>query len=173
MHIIGLILSVLGAAAFWYYRYQHSRQLIGDAADAVGRARGAYRRSKFRKKVHSSVLAGIDDPVLGTTVLLVSLAEAAAPMTHAQEARIKTILQQTTGMQCTDEHITFARWACRETPDANQVVRGLIPLWQNNLSQDEKRDVLDMARQIINQTESPQMAQEDALRRLKNGLLPT
>ncbi|MCP4998115.1 MAG: hypothetical protein GY933_04995 [Hyphomicrobiales bacterium] len=117
MHIVGFLLALIGGAAFWYYRYKQSREMIDDAVDVVGRARGAYKRRQFRNKAEASVLASIDDPVQAVSVLLVGLAEAAAPMTSETEAEIETMLSDITGASDPAEHIAFAKWTCREVPD--------------------------------------------------------
>ncbi len=170
MHIVGLLLAAIGGLAFWYYRYKQSQEMIEDAVDMVGRAKGAYKRKKFRNKAEASVLASLDDPVQAVTVLLVGLAEAATPMTSETEAGIKSLLEETTGTDEPDEHIAFAKWACREVPDLNQVIRRLAPLWNRMLDEHEKHEIVDMAQQVIDLSGSAAPVQKDAVFRLRREL---
>ena len=170
MHIVGIVLAVIAAIGVWYFRYQQSREVIHDAADAIGRAKGAYNRKKFRDKARDSVLTGIDDPILAVAVLLVGIAEADNPMTRETEDGIKAVLQKNTGATSPEEHLAFAKWACREVPDINNVIRRLVPLLNSKLDDDEKRDVIEMANQTIKLSGGPGVAGAAAVLRLQNGL---
>lgn len=170
MHIVGLLLAAIGGLAYWYFRYHQSREMIDDAVDMVGRAKGAYKRKKFRNKAEASVLASLDDPVQAVTVLLVGLAEAVTPMTNETEAGIKFLLEKTTGTDNTDEHLAFAKWACREVPDLHQVIRRLAPLWNKMLDEHEKLEIVEMANQVIDLSGSPAPVQREAVFRLRREL---
>ncbi len=88
MHILFLVLSTLGAAAFWWYRLKYLRQAGSEAMDAIGRAQGKIRRNKIRKQAEGSPVTAIDHPVIAAATLL-STVIADPSLTPAQQDLVK------------------------------------------------------------------------------------
>ncbi len=171
MHILIAIVGIVAAAAFWYWRMKAVAEVAGEIGDAAGRLRGKINRARFRRKVEGSTLTGIDDPRLGAAVMLVSLVEAGRPMTREDEAIIARWLRDVAEEEEPEEAITFARWACREVVDVNEVQRRLAPLFRNRLGAEERAQLVEVAASLSRPAvEAP--AQADALRRLRNTLVP-
>lgn len=170
MPFLGLIIAAIIGVVVWHSRLRAAKHIFDEAADGLGRAKGAYNRKKFQKKANLSPLMSIDDPVLGAAVLLVSLAEIRLPLSSADEGKLAELLEDKTGLENAEEHIAYARWACREVPDVNQVIRRLRPLWKERLSPDEREDLVSMAEEICSYRQPASSQQKNAIRRLASAI---
>ncbi|MBL4918675.1 hypothetical protein [Szabonella alba] len=61
MHIIGLVLTVLGGIAFWYYRMQAAREASETLVDAANDVRLAAKRFAYRRRVKTHPLDCVED----------------------------------------------------------------------------------------------------------------
>jgi hypothetical protein len=148
MHIIGILAGVLGLAAVWYWRIKVLQEAGHDAADAVGRVRGAYRMRRFRKQAEGSVLNAIDDPAMAATVFLFALAGEDAVSAHKAPDVIKGHAAGMVAPDRVDELVAYAAWAARDIVDSRDVIRRFKPLWREALAADERRDLIHMAEEI-------------------------
>lgn len=171
MHIIGIIVTLLAGAGFWFWRARAAAQAVSELGDAAGRLRGKVKRTMFRRKVEGATLTGIDDPRLGAAVLLVSFVEVDRRITPADEASIGHWLRREAGEDKPEEAIVFARWACREVVDLNEVLRRLTPLFRERLGPDERAALVEKAASLISpRSDAP--GQNEALRRMRVALTP-
>ncbi|PPE81288.1 hypothetical protein C3941_00770 [Kaistia algarum] len=166
-----MLLAAVVGAGFWYWRLHAAKTAVDDVVDQAGRLHGAYKRRKFRNKAQASTLSGIEDPAIGATVLFVSLVEAGGPFGPDHEKRIDGWLREVADYASPVEALTFARWASREVVDGNDVVRRMLPLFNNALSPSEKDDLLEFAGNLASSAGEPEPAQKDMLRRLRSGLV--
>ncbi|MGI9463195.1 MAG: hypothetical protein ACR2OM_04615 [Aestuariivirgaceae bacterium] len=166
MHILIGILTVLGAAAFWYYRMKHIGKAAGEVIDTAERMRGAYRRRKFRNKSEGSILTAIEDPVAAAAVMMVSVAQAEGPISSGTETLIKRHIRSVSSDQDTDEEYVFAKWVCEQIVDPNNISMKLAKLWTSSLDHSERLALVDMVRQVASADREPNAIQLDALNRL-------
>lgn len=144
MHILGLIVAVLGAAAFWYYRMQYLGKAGAEVADQLGRARGKLRRSAMRRKVEESPIMAIDDPVVAAASLLCMLPATAHPLTPREEEAVRRQLSEIAEGEALDEAIIYGRWLHRQGLDAPKAIRMLAEKLNGWLTREEMHDLVDM-----------------------------
>jgi uncharacterized tellurite resistance protein B-like protein len=169
------ILGVLGAAAFWYYRIKYMGQAAGEIVDAAERARGAFRRRRFRKKADAATIDAIDDPRTAAAVLLVAIASAdGRRMTDTQETAIKEAMRKTMGVEDPDEELVFAKWAAADVVDVTNLISRLSRVWTAKLNMAERLEFYDLARKISATEDEPDDAMLSSLQRLRDrlGLTP-
>jgi hypothetical protein len=167
MHILLIVLGVLSAAAIWWWRIKMIHEAGQDAADAVGRLRGAYRMRNFKKKAEGSVLAAIDDPAMAATVLLFALANEDAVSAHQAPEFIKKNAADMVPDDKLDELVAYAAWAARDIVDARDVVRRFKPLWRERLTLAERQDLVRMAEELASLSPEPVQAQQLTLEALR------
>ncbi len=148
MHIVGVVVAVLGLAAVWYWRIKMLHEAGQDAADVVGRVRGAYRMRKFKKQAEGSVLNAIDDPAMAATVFLFALAAEDAVSAHKASEPIKAHAADMVAPDKIDELVAYAAWAARDIVDSRDVIRRFKPLWRQQLSLAERQDLIRMAEEV-------------------------
>ena len=152
MPILGLLLAVLAAAGVWYYRIRVLRDVGSDLADLAGRARGAYRRSKFRQQSEGAALATIDNPALAAAVLFYALAMEDPKTLHKSEVTIREQLEPIVAAGDLDELLSYAEWVARAVVDPRDLVRRFKPLWQEKLTPNERQQLLGMAETVAAQS---------------------
>jgi hypothetical protein len=174
MPFLLIALTVLSAAAFWYFRMRDVGQAAGDIVDQAQRVRGAYRRRQFRQKVGSSPINAVDDPVLAATAMLVALAALSASpsgrLSEKAEAAIKSEMRAIMNVAEIDEAFTFAKWVADHAADPNHLSLKFSKLWLTELNATERADLLAMASRVAEVEGPPSILQRDALVRLKDRL---
>jgi uncharacterized tellurite resistance protein B-like protein len=156
MHIIlGFLGVVIGGIALWYWRFKMLSEVGRDAADLVGRARGAYRMKKFRKASEGSVLTAIDDPALAAAIFLFTLAGERPAGTQPATALVRFEIGDIVAPDKLDEIVAYAEWAARSVADPRDCVRRFTSLWREQLSADERADLMEMAENIAGPTPEP------------------
>jgi uncharacterized tellurite resistance protein B-like protein len=148
MHIIGIVAAILGLVAVWYWRIKVLHEAGQEAADAVGRVRGAYRMRKFKKQAEGSVLNAIDDPAMAAAVFLFALAAEDAVSAHKAPEAIKSHAADMVAPERLDELVAYAAWAARDIVDSRDVVRRFKPLWRERLTLSERQDLIRMAEEV-------------------------
>lgn len=167
MHILGILIAVIGGAAAWYWRLKMLKDAGSDISSAVGRARGAYRMRKFRKKAEGSVLASIDDPALAASVFLFVLANENSATAHHGAAAIRAELTPIVPADQLDEVLAYGAWAARDVVDAKDCVRRFKTLWREKLTSSERAELVSMSERIAalsSEVEPLQIASLEALR---------
>lgn len=173
MAIVGLILAVIGGIAFWWWRIQMARSAAEGVIDVAGKAKGAISRARFRHKAGISVLNAVENAGVAAATLLYSLMAAKRPVSLADEEKIDALLERICKMEQRDrdEAMAFAAWASGQVIDTNEVVRRLLPLWEDRLGPEQRQELVGMALDIAESGGPPTDAQELAIRRLSEGLL--
>lgn len=170
MHILLGLVGLLVAGAFWYYRIRMIGAAASDAVDAAQRARGAWNRRQFRKKVEGSPVSAIEDPVAGAAVIMIATCKERGVLKPETEAAIKAEMRDVMGVSDPGELFTFAQWAASEVTDPNDVTRKLSKLWMNMLSPDERRDLIAMVARVASM-EGPLLPQQmQVIQKLKERL---
>jgi uncharacterized tellurite resistance protein B-like protein len=170
MHILLGFLTLLGVAAYWYFRMRDVGQAAGEIVDAAGRVRGAYKRKQFRKKVESSPIAAVEDPVAATTAMLVALASMDGRISPEAEAAIKEEMRSIMKVGDPTEAFTFAQWVADHVIDPNDLSLKFSKLWLSKLTPAERSDVYAMAMRIVALDGPPTDLQAESLKRLKDRL---
>ena len=173
MPIIGLIMAILGGAAFWWWRIQMMKGAADSALDVAGKARGMISRARFRHRAGTSVLAGVDSPGMAAATLLYSLMQLKRPLTLSDEDKIDGMLESVCHMtkQDREDAMAFAGWAANQVADTNEVVRRFMPLWDKALEGEHRKELVDMALSAAELGGPPTDAQSNVIRRLSEGLL--
>ncbi len=174
MPVIMLIVSIAGAAAFWWWRAQRVRDAADTLIDLAGHAKGAYSRHRFKSKAGASVLAGVEDPGSAAAVLLYSVAALKGPAGTQLEARIAEMLRVICRMAPKDiaDAVSFAPWAAQQVPDTNGIIRRLLPLWTSALGDQQREELIGMAEEVANFGSPANDAQLSSIRRLRDALFP-
>jgi uncharacterized tellurite resistance protein B-like protein len=173
MPVLGLILAVVGAVLFWWWRMQRVRDAAETVIDVAGKAKGAVNRARFRNKAGQSVLAGVEDPGVAAATLLYSLMAQKRAVSLSDEDKMDSLLESVCRMNARDrqEAMAFAAWASAHVADTNEVVRRFLPLWERTLEPAQHRELVDMALAISEVGSAPTDGQSAAIRRLSEGLL--
>lgn len=173
MPIIGLILAILGGAAFWWWRIQMMKSAADSVIDVAGKARGMVSRARFKHRAGTSVLAGVDSPGMAAATLLYSLMQLKHPVSLSDEDKIDGMLEATCRMnrQDREDAMAFAGWAAGQVPDTNEIVRRFLPLWEKSLQGEHRKELVDMALNAAELGGPPTDAQSTVIRRLSEGLL--
>lgn len=173
MPLLALIVAVISAIAFWWWRAQQVKGAADSMIDAAGKARGMVSRARFRHRAGTSVLAGVDTPGMAAATLIYSLMSLRRPVVLADEDKIEGMLETTCRMdkQQRADAMAFAAWASGQVPDTNEIIRRFLPLWANTLEQDQREELVDMALRAVELHGAPTDAQSAAVKRLSAGLL--
>lgn len=167
MHILFSVLGAAGAFAYYWYVLRGAGDIVANLADAAGRARGDYRRRRFRKKAEASTIQAITDPRTAAIVMAVAVASCEAGMTVDQDAALKQMMRDILAVDNPDEELTFAKWAVREVGDPNNVSVRLQRLWTSALNIEERQQLVDMVRKVAAAGSSLSHVQTEAIERLK------
>ena len=170
MAILGLILAVLAGAGVWYYRLRMLRDVTSDITDLAGRARGAYRRNRFRKRAEGATLAAIDDPALAAAVLFNALANEDPQSLHKSQPEIRTQMSAVVAVGDLDELLSYAQWAARDLVDPRDAVRRFRPLWREKLAPQERQQLIEMADAVAAQANGGSGSQKLTLDALRTAL---
>lgn len=144
MHIILAFLAVLGGAAFWWWRLKMLNEAAGEVGDAAGRAWGAWKRHKFRKKVESSPYEAVSDPAAAAVIMMVALAKRDGELPGKSEAAIAKEVANTMAVDDPTELMTFAKWVASHGESPSNVSIRYARLWNSSLTPAERRDLLAM-----------------------------
>lgn len=173
MAIIAVIAAIIGGIGVWWWRAQQLKGAADSVIDVAGKARGAISRARFRQRAGQSVLAGVDSPGMAAATLLYSLAALRHPVTLADEQKIDGLLETVCRMnkQDREDAIAFAAWASGQVADTNDIVRRFLPMWEQALEREPRRELVGMAVTIAETGGQPTEAQALVIRRLSEGLL--
>ena len=172
MHIIGLFVGAIFAAAFWYWRFKMVHTAARDLGDFAATARGKYRRSRFRAKANNSTLTAIEDLRAAAAVVMIAAIEAGRPVTDDDEQAIRQWLRDVTQDPDPTETVIFARWAQRHVHEFGGVIRPLAPILKQSLGPVERDQLIDGASELVNRRGDVTEAQRGALLLLRDTLAP-
>ncbi len=148
MHILLAIAGILGVVGVWYWRLKAAKETADDVADMAGRAWGKWKRYKFRKKAEASPIEAVDDPVAAAVITMMAVAAEEHPLTAAAEAAIREAIVKTMGIADPTELLVFGKWVASHVEDANNVSLRYAKLWLRDLSENERRDFVQMVRRV-------------------------
>ena len=143
MHILFLILSILGAAAFWWYRLKYLSQAGSEAMDAIGRAQGKIRRNKIRKQTEESPVMAIDHPVVAAATLLTTVI-VDPTLDPTQRKLVKREILKLCDEELAVEAMVYSDWVSSQALDPRKTTMALCIKLQEWLSVPEQNDVVDM-----------------------------
>ena len=145
MHIVLAIIGLIGAGAFWWYRLKFMSEAVGEAADAVGRVQGYFRRDKLRKKSALAPISAIDDPVIAAATIMVALASEDTVLSPDLETGVRKQLANLSGGDKLEEAIIYAKWATTQVADVTHVIDIAGKYLAAQLSEDEKHEFVSLA----------------------------
>ena len=147
MHILLMVAGVLASAAFWYYRLRVIHGAGTEVVDALGRAKGKYRRTKIRKASAESPIAAIDDPVVACATLIYHLLQNPDTV-PAQDSEIAGKLAAFTDQAKAEEAAVYGRWAAHQGVDHRKAMKMLFEKLESWLSPDELLDVAQLVEDL-------------------------
>jgi len=170
MHIVIAILGAMGIAVFWWYRLKFMSEAASEAADAVGRVQGHFRRNKLRKKAAIAPITAIDDPVTAAITIIAAIASEDAPLDEAMEQRLRGATAEIadTGKKV-DEAVGYAKWATNQVADVQGVIDHAGRFLATKLDEPEKRELVAMLDRVVPRGQRTQVY-PDRVRRLKQKL---
>jgi len=168
--IILAIVAALGAFAVWYFRLRALGQVASEVIDGAERARGAYRRKRFRAKAESSPIAAVEDPAAAASAMLIALAAPEGRLSERAEAAVKREMSAGMGLADVEEAFAFARWVADHADDPNHFSLKFAKLWRTKLTTEERADFYAMACHVAAADGSPTALQRESLVRLKDRL---
>lgn len=127
MPILIAIITIAGAAWFWFNRARNARDAIHGIADLAGDAASAARRFSYKRRANEHPADGVDDVrVAGASLLYLAAIEDGA-LSQAEEHEILRQVQNGYGVMLDDarELLSLARWlADQRAPD--EMIRRLV-----------------------------------------------
>lgn len=145
MHILLAALGIFAAAAFWWYRLKYMGEAANEVADAVGKVRGNFRRSKLRKKAAVAPVTAIDDPVTAAATVVMAIAAEDRPVSDVLETRVREQIETIAdSAKQLDEAIVYAKWASDQVADVQIVVDKTADFLKPILDAAEKEQLVAM-----------------------------
>lgn len=170
MPFLVALLGALGVAVFWWYRLKYMGEAANDAADAVGRVQGYFRRNKLRKKAAVAPVAAIDDPVTAAVTLVMAIGSENAPVSELLEQRIRDEARAIAASEKKlTEAIVYAKWATNQVADVQVVVDQTAKFLVTKLDEPEKDELLAMLDRVVPRGERLR-TYPDHVRRLRQKL---
>ena len=129
MHILGLLLGLIGAGVFWWYRLKTVAEVGNKALDAAGRVRSQVRRKRSRDKAAFAPVAAVDHPVIAAASLMRFVAgdEHWGRVRAPVEAQLGAIADGAT----VNEAMTYAEWVARQVDHEKRSIDALADkLWE-------------------------------------------
>ena len=172
MHILGLLLAIVAGAVFWWWRLRMLNEAGREVVDQVGKVRGKIRRDRFRKAERQSVLAGVENPAHAAIVFISTLASEKPH--HLAEAREKVRAMMGAYLPAAeiDEQLIFGEWVAGEVADVTDIANRFRLLWRSNLSEDEAREFVALARSVAETGGAPTQVQARMVQDLERAVLP-
>lgn len=168
MHILLVIIALVGAGLYLYMRLKDAGQGAGEAGGAQ-RDNGAWTPTRLSKPRKGSIIADIDDPLLGAAVMMADVANAREEIDAATATVIKEELRETTGADPT-QALEFAIQAIKDAPDPDNVSLRLSRMWNNRLDSAERQQLIDMVTRVATMKGEPTLEQIGAIQRLRSRL---
>ena len=171
MHII---IAVLGAAAaaFWAFRYFVTAAREG--RDAVSDAKGLWRSGRWSRKVSARLVENLEDPREAAAILLYQVASYDGAVTDAQrQAMVAEMRAAFDADEETAEGLfAFTRMAVGQVEDAGNALRKVLEPVISQCTEDERRQLLEMARKTANVEGPVNDLQQRLLNEAKRRLFP-
>jgi uncharacterized tellurite resistance protein B-like protein len=166
-----IILLILGALAFWVAFW-----FIRFGGINVMRQRSARRKEEQRQQAarDDAVLAHLRsfiDPRDAAAVLMLLIARHDGPLTRAQISLIEHKLRRVSGSDAElTECMTRAHYVAGETKDLAEAVELYRGVFQVELTEDERRELIDMLEDVARLEGGPSEGQASAIAALKRAI---
>jgi len=170
MHILLLVLAVLGAIAFWWFRLRNIAAAGSDIIDQVAKVRGAVRRYNFQKQAETSVISNIQDPAIAATVFLFSLANQKVAFLDDAKLKIAELVSEIVDPQDLYDVVGFSEWVANSVPSPDDPIYRFKALWLDRLNSSEREEFLNMAHSVASVGSWPSPAQALTLTSLTRAL---
>ncbi len=174
MHYVLGILGVVGIALFWLWRMRNAASAARDVVEVADDVRAAVRRFGYRRKANQNPLDGIEDARLAAAGVLAAFANMDGAFSREEIAAIKDACRSAFGCDAGEaEQIgAYGRWLVQQSAgNMDEVIRRLARNLVGSLDAAEKRQLLDMVRQIASiEGGGLSDSQLDALERLQRQL---
>jgi uncharacterized membrane protein len=170
MPFILMILGAIAGAAFWWWRLKAMGEAASEIHDAAGKVIGKYKRHKFRQKVEGATLTAVTDPAAAAIIMMIAVAQEDRPLDDETEAAIQREAVETMGQANPSEVMIFSKWVASNVADANDVSYAYRKLWTDNLTVDERRDLVAMVQRIASLRGGPTPSQKAKLEKLSERL---
>jgi len=148
MHILLSVLGFAGAFGYYWFVLRNAGDAVGNLLDSVGRARGAYRRSRFRKKAEASTIHAIDDPRTAAVVMAVAVAGCEGAISAEQDESLKQAMIHLIGVEDPVAELIFAKWAAADISDPDIISRQLSRLWKSSLNKEQRKQLVDIVSHV-------------------------
>lgn len=166
MHIIALIVSVVGAIAFFVIRAGRVAQAGRELGDLAGDALGAARRAKFRRSSTTLPLAQIHDAREAVVAVLVGITKSEGDLTEAQSRLIQQLAMDRLGFDDGAEILAYARWLTADFVDPEHVLHRVKGLLLQNCDEEERRDIIAMMSDVAGVEGDPAPVQKQIIQKL-------
>ena len=170
MPVIAAIVSgLLFWACYWFFYLDGHKKIEA----ALGARRDSKRRAAALDSQARAPIKSINDPREAATVLLFLVARQKGDYSAAQLAAIEQEMRGTMAIEGDlAPFLSYAHWACTQTPGATVAIQDVAPLFNERLTADERDDLFAMVERIANVDGPPNEDQRAALAALKARLSP-
>ncbi|MEM9574538.1 MAG: hypothetical protein AAF870_04825, partial [Pseudomonadota bacterium] len=134
MHILVMVLGVVGAAGFWFYRMRDAGRAAGEVIDSAQRFRGAVKRKRFRDKAAQSPFVAIDDPVLAAITSVIAIAAECGTWNENTKSKLNEVFLSVTDETAIEEAVIYGEWAVKQVTEMSSALRHLGPILANMLT---------------------------------------
>jgi len=170
MPYLVMLLGVFAGIGFWWWRLKAMGEAASEIHDAAGKVIGKYKRNKFRKKVEGATLTAVSDPIAAAIIMMIAVAQEDRPLDDDTEAAIRNEAVGTMGQADPAEVMIFCKWVASNVADANDVSYAYRTLWTDNLTQNERRDLISMVQRIASLRGGPTPNQKTKIEKLSERL---
>jgi hypothetical protein len=170
MPFLLLLLSAAAGIGFWWWRLKAMGEAASEIHDAAGKVIGKYKRNKFRKKVEGATLTAVSDPIAAAIIMMIAVAQEDRPLDDETEAAIQREAVETMGQAKPSEVMIFSKWVASNVADANDVSYAYRKLWTDNLTENERRDLISMVHRIASLRGGPTPNQKTKIEKLSERL---
>lgn len=112
MHIIIGLITLIGIAVVWYYRFKMARDASGELLEGANDIRLAARRLMKMRKHRIHPADAVDDPRLAAAGIVVAVATMDAPLSQAEIDKFTVEAQKTFDVTKdeAEDILAFGRW---------------------------------------------------------------
>jgi uncharacterized tellurite resistance protein B-like protein len=179
MHIIGALIGAIFTGLMWWVIFGNGKDAINlwlDSRNEKDRtAKTASDAMRAREQEKRAPLRSLVDPREAATAVLVALAEARGAMTDEQRHEIRAQMRTVLGYDdALDHHLAVAHHASRAAGSPTTVIDETAPLFEANLNESERAELLSMVEAVVALHGGPTDAQADLIDKLRKriGLAP-
>ncbi|MEM7057129.1 MAG: TerB family tellurite resistance protein [Pseudomonadota bacterium] len=150
MHILIGVITLLGVAAVWYWRFKMAREAGGELLDVADDLRGSVRRLMYKRKRNKHPADSIDDGRLAASGIAVAVAAMDAPLSQAEIAALGKSAKSTFNIsgQEADDIVAFGRWIADQCGTPSEAVRRLSKALNRTAGAEAGPDMIRMINDV-------------------------